>query len=151
MKLSYEELSHEITEKLAKAEKIVLATSADNIVTARTMCPVNKCLTVMFSTDGKSLKVEQIKRNPGIALVADEIQIEAIAELFGHPSGHPEFCALNDAKYPWMKDAFKPSPDGVDDGILIICHPKKITLYKYIDGKTCWDVLDISKQTAARI
>lgn len=151
MVLEYLNLKNEITGILEKEQNIVFATCANNIVSARTMCHVNDGLEIMFSTDGKSGKVEQIKQNPNIALAAGALQIEAKAELFGHPSNHEVFIKKNDAKFPWMKDAFKLEPDQEDFSMLVICHPTKITIYKYIDGKPNWDILYVNEEKAVRL
>ncbi len=148
--LNYEQLVNEIIGRLEKEENIVFATSAGNIVSARTMCHVNDGITIMFSTNGQSGKVEQIKKNPNVALVVGDVQVEATAELYGPPSKHELFVAINDKKFPWMKDAFQPSPDGIDDGMLIICHPIKISVYRYLDGKPHWDVLLATEKKAFR-
>jgi general stress protein 26 len=149
--LDFNELSNEIIEKLEKEQNIVFATSANNIVSARTMCHVNIGLDILFSTGGKSGKVEQIKQNANVALVIGDLQIEAKAELFGHPSKHQRFIEKNDIKFPWMKDAFKPEPGKEDDGMLIICHPTKITIYKYLEGNPHWDVLSMENKKAVRL
>jgi hypothetical protein len=148
--LNYDELANEIIGRLEKEENIVFATSSNNIVSARTMCHVNDGITIMFSTGGKSGKVEQIKNNSNVALVVGELQIEATAELNGSPSKHERFVTMNEKKFPWMKDAIKPSPDDIDDGMLIICHPTKISVYKYLDGEPHWDILSVTEKKAFR-
>lgn len=151
MELNYVDLQNEIAQELEKAESIVFATSAENRVSARTMCPVNDGLDIMFSTDGKSGKVEQIKINPNVALVTGSIQIEATAELFGHPSKHTLFLKKNGIKYPWMQDAFKLEPGQEDNSMLVICHPTKISFYKYLEDKPHWDILTVEDKKAVRL
>jgi general stress protein 26 len=149
--LDYNQLSLEIEKKLEKAENIVLATSANNIVTGRTMNHVNDGLAIMFGTGGKSLKAEQIRLNKNVALICGPLQIEATAELYGHPSKHTVYIEKNEKKFPWMKNAFPPEPDGKDDSILVICHPKKISFYKYLNGESHWDVLEVEDKKAYRL
>jgi general stress protein 26 len=60
--LNYDELSEEIIKKLQAEDSIVLATCADNRVTARSMCHINDGLTILFATNRNSLKTEQIKK-----------------------------------------------------------------------------------------
>jgi len=132
-----------------KAGKIVLATSANDIVSGRMICPVNDSLTIMFGTSGSSLKSDQIKQNKHVALVCEELQIQAIAEFCGHPSEHPDYMEKNETKYPWMKSEFPPDPN--DGGVLVVCHPQKISWYKFIDGKPHWDVLEVDSTKAYRM
>ena len=149
-KLDYTQLAYEIATCLKEAENIVFSTCADDRVTARTMCHVNDGLVVMFGTGGDSLKVEQIKCNSNVALVCGGLQMEAVAELCGPPSKHAVYSTLNDEKFPWMKDAYPLDPEVDDTGMLVVCRPKKILLYKYLDGQPHWDVLDAETQTAYR-
>lgn len=151
MELNYGELEKEIVEILEKEQEIVFATSADNIVTARTMCHVNDGLAVMFSTVNTSRKVEQVKKNPNIALVAGALQMEATAELYGSQLKHKAFLEMNNKKFPWMKKDFPTSEVIPDTSMLIICHPTKISLYKFIDGEPHWDILMVTEKKAFRI
>ena len=147
--LNYDNLQKEIEKYLEDANEAVLATCADNIVTGRTINHVNNGLEIMFGTVGNSVKAEQIKRNPNVALVSGALQIEAVAELWGHPSKNALYTQKNEAKFPWMKSDFPPDPN--DGGVLVICRPKKIKLYKFIDGKPHWDVLETEEKKAYRI
>lgn len=147
--LNFDDLSQEIEKYLESANEVVLATCADNIVTARTMNHVNDGLTVMFGTVGSSVKAEQIRINQNVALVSGPLQIEAVAEFGGHPSKHALYTQKNEAKFPWMKSEFPPDPG--DGGVLVICRPTKIKLYKFIEGKPHWDVLEVEEKKAYRI
>ena len=149
MDLKYADLENEIIAELEKAQNIVFATCADNHVTARTMCHVNDGLDIMFGTVGGSVKTQQIRKNPNVALVSGSLQIEAAAEIAGHPTKNRRYMELNDVKFPWMKDAFPFDPN--DGGVLVVCHPTKITLYKYLDGEAHWDVLYAGDKKAVRI
>ncbi len=144
--LNYSALSAEIEAKLAPLEAIVLATCTDGKVTARTMCPVNDGLTILFSTNRNSEKAEQIRKNPNIALATGNLQIEAVAEVFGHPSGHSFFIAEYPKKYPHFGEMYPENPDD----LLIIARPTKISLYKFL-GKPCADVLEAEGERAYRV
>ena len=148
--LDYDKLAQEIAEVLEKNENLTLATSANDIVTGRTMCHVNDGLMIMMGTQNGSLKVEQIRLNKNVALICGPLQIEAAAELYGPPSRHPVYMDINDKKFPWMKSAFPPDPDNEDGSMLVICHPKKISCYKFIEGRSFWDVLDVEGGKAYR-
>ena len=78
--LDYDELANEIMEKLESAETVVFATSAGDRVTARTMCHVNDGLTILFGTCMTSEKTEQFLKNPNVAFVTGNLQMEAVAQ-----------------------------------------------------------------------
>lgn len=80
------ELKEEIITMLEREKHIVLATCSDGHVTARTISHVNAGMDIFFQTDKRFLKVEQILKNPRVALCAGNLQIEGIAKLEGHPS-----------------------------------------------------------------
>ena len=145
-KLNYDELYDEIVQKLHLAKEIVLATCANNRVTARMMVHINDGLTIMFSTNKKSKKVEQIKQNQNIALAIENIKIEAIAEIFGHPKGNSFFLEEYPKKFPHLGSVYPETPDD----LLIIVKPVRISLLKYF-GKPCEDVLEVKEKKAYRM
>lgn len=77
--LPYNELETEVLSILAQTRHMVLATAAQNRVTARTMSIVNIRLDLYFQTDRRFLKVDQIERNPNVALCAGSLQTEGHA------------------------------------------------------------------------
>lgn len=91
MFLDYNSITTEIIYALENAQSIILATSSDDKVTARTMSHVNDGLYIMFQTDGGSEKAMQMRTNKRIAFALDNLQIEAIAELCGHPKDNQLF------------------------------------------------------------
>jgi len=128
--LNYADLEKEIVKQLQKAKEIVLSTCADGKVTARTMCHINDGIIVLFSTDCRSLKTEQMRQNSNIALTVDNLRMEATAELFGPPGDHPTFGKAYIKKFPFVGKLYKPTPND----LLVICHPSKVSLYKYMGG-----------------
>jgi len=144
--LNYELLAEEIGRQLRKAKEIVLATCAEGAVTARLMAPLSYGLTVLMSTGGNSRKVAQIRQNPNIALAIGNLKMEAEAELFGHPGGHPTFLRDYAKKFPLYAKVYKSSPED----LLVIAHPKKIALYKFL-GRPCEDILLPEEKRAYRI
>jgi general stress protein 26 len=146
MFLDYNSISNEIICALENAQGIVLATSSDDKVTARTMSHVNDGLYIMFQTDGNSEKAMQMRTNQRVAFALDNIQIEAIAELCGHPKENQLFIKKYRAKYPNCYTKYTDLPYE----ILVTAKPKKITLYKYIEGKPCKDILIVDENKALR-
>ena len=144
--LNYETLAEEVAKQLEMAKEIVLATSADDRVTARMMAHVNEGLTLLTATSKHSQKVAQMRQNPNIALAVGNLKMEATAELFGHPDGHPTFLAAYAKKFPLYAKLYRSNPEDV----LMIAHPKKISLYRYV-GKPCEDVLLPEEKKAYRL
>jgi len=144
--LNYTELSTEIDRQLKTHQYIILATCANNNVTARAMAHINDGVTVMFSTNRNSKKVEQMKQNPNIALAIEGIKIEAAAEIFGQPKSHSLFTAEYVKKFPQYGTMYLETPDD----LLIIARPQKISLYKYL-GKPWYEVLDVENNRAYRV
>ena len=124
------DLEKAIIKQLQEAKEIVLSTCAEGKVTARTMCHINDGVTVLFATDDRSEKVAQMRQNPNIALTVGNLRMEAVAELFGNPGDHPAFATAYAKKFPWLGELYKPTPND----LLVICHPSKISLYKYDNG-----------------
>lgn len=124
-------MKNEIIIALEREKSITLATCYKNKVTARTMSHVNDGLIIMFQTGCDSEKACQIRENPNIALAAGNIQIEAFAEICGHPNENKDFIEKYKAKFPAYYDQYS----NLEDEILIKAYPTKITLYKYVDGK----------------
>ncbi|MCE5322644.1 pyridoxamine 5'-phosphate oxidase family protein [bacterium] len=143
--IDFDALSEEIIHILEKEQSVVLATSSDDKVTARTMCHVNDGLDIYFGTNNKSRKYEQMNINPQVALAVGNMQIEAIATICGHPSNNPEFKNIYNAKFPHLAGLYPPH----EDDVVIKCTPTKITLFKY-DGKPFWDILYPDQKKACR-
>ncbi len=144
--LNYDELQEEIVRQLQSERAIVLATSANDHVTARTVWPLNDGLTVLFSTHARSEKAQQIAKNPNVALAAGNLKMEAVALPFGHPRGHEYFLREYPKKYAHLGDIYPETPDD----LLFIVKPARVLLFKHL-GKPCEDVLDVAERRAYRI
>ena len=144
--LDYEKLAKEIMKQLRSLKEIVLATSADGRVTARLMAPLSDRLTLLMSTGGNSQKVAQMRQNPNIALAIGNLKIEAVAELYGHPGEHPTFLGSYAKKFPLYAKLYKSSPEDM----LVIAHPTKIALYKFL-GRPCEEILLPEEKKALRM
>jgi len=144
--LNFNELAKEIIAKLQAEDTIYLATSAHDKVTARAMAHINDGLDILFATTDGSEKIRQIRQNPNVALVVGTLRIEAVATLFGHPSGHAFFATEYPKKFPHLGDAYPERPDD----ILVIAKPAKMSLFKFT-GKPCEDVLEPGSNRAYRV
>lgn len=142
------ELKSEIINILEKEKHMVMATCADGRVTARTMSHINEGIDILFQTDGKFLKAEQIHKNPNVAVCIGNMQIEGTAIHSGKPVD-PEnagFCEKYKQKHSHSFEMYA----GVKTEIVFIVKPSFITLWKYINGKPCRDYFDVLKGMAYR-
>lgn len=85
IELSYDDLKQKMISEFQKHDHGILATSDRGYVTARKVRLVADGLTVYCFTDRRSKKYQQMKANPNVAIAADNIQIEGVATLKGHP------------------------------------------------------------------
>jgi general stress protein 26 len=142
------ELKEEIIGILEREKHIVLASCSDGRVTARTVSHVNAGLDIYLQTDKKFLKVEQIAKNPRVALCVGNLQIEGVAEFERHPSDpeNAEFCSLYKQKHPQSFEMYS----SMKNEIVIKVKPALAILWKYIDGKPCRDYLHVDENIAYR-
>lgn len=78
-KTEFSNLLKEISDKYT----MVLATSDENIVTARNITTMLINDRIYFQTDSRMEKVKQIIKNPHVALCVENIQILGKAKLLG--------------------------------------------------------------------
>ncbi len=124
--ISYDILKEEAIQFLGAQNFLVLATSSNDRVTARTISYVNKGLTIYFQTDRNFLKVKQIEQNPNVALCGANVQIEGIAKIRNHPfdTSNEEFIELFKKKHPPAINTYS----HLKNGIVIEVEPKFMTL-----------------------
>jgi len=146
MNLDYSALADEIVKMLESTQTMTLATCSDNKVTARTMAIINNGLTILFQTSGLSEKNRQLTVNPNVAFSVGNMQVEAVARVTKTPSETQAFIEKYKVKYPQYFDKYS----GMPDEVTVVCTPVRFALYKFIDGKPCADVLNVSKNSAYR-
>lgn len=149
MELDYQELEREVVEILSKNNLWVLATSSYDKVTARTMSIVNMGLRILMQTGNKFLKYEQIIQNPRVALCRDNIQIEGVANIIGHPleERNADFIERYKAQHEISYKLYS----HLEDEVVIEILPSKITLWKYIDSRPCRDFIYPKERIAERV
>jgi general stress protein 26 len=147
MMIDYNELANEVIGLLEEIQTIILATCTNERVTARTMNMVNDGLTIYFQTGKNGDKGKQVCKNPNVAIAVDNIQIEAVAR-FTDNTNEIALCSTKyKAKYPRLYEKYFDFPEEPT----LICEPTIIKLYKFIDGKICFDVLDVKDKKAYRL
>ncbi|MBN2353052.1 MAG: pyridoxamine 5'-phosphate oxidase family protein [Spirochaetales bacterium] len=143
----FETLKNEIIELMAEHPNMALATSTNNRTTCRMVSCVNDGLTVFFQTSTDSLKFEQLAANPNVALCFGNASLEGKAEILGHPSDEPAFMARYEARHPASFKRYS----SLDEERVVRVSPRLITLWKYIEGKPCREILDPASMKAERV
>lgn len=131
-----------------KSGATVLATSADNVVTARTMSLINYNSDLYFQTDKKMNKYRQLTKNSNVALCNHKFQLEGMAIELGHPAdqGNEFFYTEYQRTFPSSFERYK----NLKDQVLIKIKLKKMTIWKYINSIPHRDFIDLENQTAFR-
>jgi general stress protein 26 len=148
MEIEYNKLEIEVIDIISKQKAFILATSLNDIVTARTMCVVNIDLSIYFQTGSNSIKAKQIEKNAHVALSISNIQIEGLAECKGHPylKENKRFLELykDQHRIPYLLYS------DLKDEIVFQVNPTLIKLWKYSpDGtKPLINILDITNKIA---
>lgn len=93
-------------EAIGKSAKMVLATSLNDIVSARTMSVIIHNGGFYFQTDIFLRKYNQIIQNENVALCVDNIQIEGICKELGAPKDHKDFCEHFKKAFPGSFQAY---------------------------------------------
>lgn len=83
--MDFEKIKEEKIKFLEDHHTIVMATSHDNKVTARTVSYATKGLDFYILSWDHHEKILQIKENRNIALARDNISIKGVAEILGKP------------------------------------------------------------------
>jgi len=153
--LSYDELKQEFTQQLQKTENGVLATSDGNYVTARGMLILSDGEKIMCFTGENTRKYKQLQANKNVALSINNLQIEGIATLTGHPSNERNagFIRMFKEKFPKYYEFWGPICENPDsDARVIEIIPSKLTAYKPSpDIGPNLDILNVVTETATRV
>jgi len=112
MELDYEKVREEKVRFLDSHHVMILATSYDNRVTARTVTFASKGLDIYFMSWSHHKKCVQIRGNPRVALCRDNVSIEGFAEILGNPldEKNKEVAEIYRNKLPRDFDGFARIP-----------------------------------------
>ena len=146
--LEYSKLRDKCVRYLIERKYITLATSYQDQVRSRIVDYVNGGITIGFFTWDNTVKVEHIKHNPRVALAVDNLQIEGMAKIIGHPplSDHASFMEIYQERLPSPYKNFTSLPNA----LWIIVEPTLLIMMKYEDQHLYSDYLDVIQQTAYR-
>lgn len=125
----FKDKTSELFTSIGESKKMVLATSANNRVTARAMSIIVIDNMFYFQTDKNFLKYKQMMENSNIALCFDNIQIEAKCKDVGHPldDKNKKFTDLYKSHYARSYDAYSK----IETETVFECEPILITLWEY--------------------
>jgi hypothetical protein len=148
MILNFDELRNEYITFIETNGVLVLATSIEDHVTARSMSFVI-CDDILYcQTDSGFLKADQIAGNKNVAVCRENFQIEGTAEIAGHPTRPEnrrflaEFEKVHNSSF--KRYSFR------DSEVVIAVKPRKAIIWKYIDKKPCRDFIDFEAKKAWR-
>lgn len=102
--LEYESTRNEVIKIIEQQKTIVIATSYKERVTARTVYCISNGLTVYFLTSKAYLKYKQIEKNPRVAACFDNVQLEGVTSILGHPNLEKNLAILRNC--PSFNDEF---------------------------------------------
>jgi uncharacterized pyridoxamine 5'-phosphate oxidase family protein len=147
--IDYNTLENKIIEFLQNKRAIVVATSQNNRVTARTVSFVNIGLQIFFWSYENHTKCHQIRVNPKVALCRDNLQVEGMAELKGSvlDKKNETYLSKFKEKFPKDYDRYANEPKM----ILVDITPTLFVLLVNEDGNLYRDHLNIEEGTAFRI
>jgi uncharacterized pyridoxamine 5'-phosphate oxidase family protein len=148
MEINFNLLEKEIFSLLGDKKIMVLATSYEDKVTARSMSCVINSGKIYCQTDKTFLKYNQMVKNHNVALCVDNIQIEGIAKIKQHP-----FTEENKGFIDIFKEKYKGSYENyshMNNEVVVEIEPTFITLWKYENTQPFRDFLDIKKNKAYR-
>ncbi|MGL4848471.1 MAG: pyridoxamine 5'-phosphate oxidase family protein [Clostridium sp.] len=149
MRLNYNDLKNEVISNLEKNKTWVLSTALNNNVSSRSMSIINVGLDIYFQTNKCYLKYNQLKENNNISLCFNNISIEGIAEEIGNwtDEQNKELMELYKKVHPSSFKAY-----GLLDGQVVYkITPKKIKMWKYINGNPIRQNLHIETKQAEQL
>lgn len=122
-------------DSVRKEEVAILATSAKDHVTMRTVSPVYFEDAILIFTGPESEKYRQLQANPGCCVAVGGCFLEARAEFRGHTMLE-ENKALRDAYAQKFQDAFDENvPFGGRSAAFIVLRPVRVKGWGFENGE----------------
>lgn len=144
--LDFDRIREEKVKFLESHHTIVMATSHNNRVTARTVTYATEGLDFYIMSWGHHEKILQIKENSNVALARDNISIQGVAEILGKPLAEKSRKGAEVTKKKHLKEfeIFCRIP-GM---IMVKVTPKYIKSWVRIDNKFFIEHLDLKNRQA---
>lgn len=149
MNINFDHLKKSVIQLMGKHKSMVLATSFQDHITARTVSCIFDGLTIKLQTDLNFIKVKQIEQNKHVALAWNNVQIEGVATIKGHP-----FALGNEKFKKTYKEEFAEyfkMYSSLKDQTVIEIEPQIIVIWKYENGKSFRDFLSLTEKKAWRL
>lgn len=119
-----------IEEELKSYGVMILATTDNIKVSARSMCTIYEDGHIYFQTDKKLEKCKQIEINNNVALTVGFIQVEGVATIIGKWDEHPKllnnYCKMHRKSYETYKD--------LSTEVVVKVEVARLKKWSYIDG-----------------
>lgn len=125
--------AEEVVQALEKEKTMILATCSENRVTIRPMSHINDGLSVYFQAGADSVKMQQIRENPNVAMCVGTCELEGVATELGHPlaENNAFFAQGLKAKHP---DAFE-RWSSLEDEVVVKVVVKRARQWRYIEDE----------------
>lgn len=121
-------------DKMGDMETLVLATSQNDIVTARPISALRYGDELLIRTDEENRKAVQIKANPNVAVCMGDFYLQGLARILGRcaQQGNPEVQKVRkiyEARWP---EAFSDQDSFLSGSeVFIVIHPTHISQWVY--------------------
>lgn len=142
--MNYQEELKNFFDELGIAKKMVLATSSNDVVAARTVSVLAFDEKFYFQTDMTMTKAKDIMNNSNVALATSNIQIRGICSNVGHPFDEQNKKFLNYFK-KYYSSAYTKYSHLKNERVYEIT-PIMVKLWIYEDESPCIAILDCEKQ-----
>jgi general stress protein 26 len=144
--LDFDEIRNKKIEFLESHHTIIIATSHDDKVTARTVTYATEGLDFYFMSWNHHEKILQIKENSNVALARDNISIKGVAEILGKPLDEKskKGAEVTKKKHPKEFEIFCRIP-GI---IMVKVTPTYIKSWVRIDNRFFIEHLDLENKVA---
>lgn len=149
MRIDFEKLKNEVIFNLENNRTWVLSTASDGNVSSRSMSIINKGLNIYFQTNKCYIKHNQINKNNNVALCFNNISIEGVEEEIGDwkDEKNKELMELYKSVHLSSFNAY-----GLLDGQVVYkVTPKKIKIWKYINGNPIRQNLYVNEEIAEEL
>jgi len=157
IELSYEDTKQKMIKEIKKRQFMILATSEEDKVMARTVMFIPDGLSVFYIMRPATRKYTQIAANPNVAVASGNLQIEGVASSRGHPFAEENtflmeiLREMNPELYEHASRGYPQRPE-VE---LFEVVPSRIALYKsrFFDNvpESYWDILYVEREEAYRV
>lgn len=130
---------------IGKAQKMALATSSNNRVTVRTMSFILENEKLYFQTDINFTKFQQIKNNPLVAVCWNNIQLEGICNILGHPF-ETKNLSFKKAFEKYYKGSYE-KYSHLNNEVVVEIAPILVTIWGYDDEKPYREFFDFNNRS----